>query len=126
MRPLFTPSLAAPALTALTLLLAAPSAAWAQHAGHAMHGAAPTPAPAAAASAEWTTGELRRIETDPARVTLRHAEIKSLAMPPMTMVFELRDPAQVAGLKVGDAVRFTVVDLGGGRLRITAIEKAAP
>ena len=44
-------------------------------------------------------------------------------MPPMTMAFAVRDPAWLNGLKAGDKVRFTVVDEGGGKLTVTALER---
>ena len=85
---------------------------------------AQSPAAAAApAAAAWTQGEVRRIDAANARLTLRHGEIRNLGMPPMTMTFGLRDPALLAGLKVGDQVRFTAVDAGGGQLAITALER---
>lgn len=111
-------------LTAAALLIT-PLATLAQghagHSGHAMPAAAPTAT--ASAASPWSTGEVRRIDAANGRVSLRHGEIASLNMPPMMMAFEVRDAAQLAGLAVGDAVRFTVKDLGGGRLQITAIEK---
>ena len=91
---------------------------------HAAHGAAPASAPAAAETAAWTQGEVRRIDAANARLTLRHGDIPNLNMPPMTMAFSLRDAALLQGLKVGDKVRFTAVDAGGGQLAITALEKS--
>ena len=45
-----------------------------------------------------------------ARVTgesvLRHGDIPNLAMPPMTMGFDVADPRMLDGLKMGDKVRF--------------------
>ncbi|MFT3778928.1 MAG: copper-binding protein [Ottowia sp.] len=104
------------------LALAAAVPALAQH--HAAHGAAPASAPVAAEAAAWVQGEVRRIDAANARVTLRHGDIPNLNMPPMTMAFSLRDPALLQGLKVGDKVRFTAVDAGGGQLAITALEKS--
>ena len=83
--------------------------------------AASTTAPAAD---DWTAAEVRRVDAANARVSLRHGEIKSLNMPPMTMVFSVRDAAALQDLKVGDKVRFTAVDEGGGQLTVTALEKA--
>ena len=77
----------------------------------------------APAAADWTEGEVRRVDPTNARVSLRHGEIKSLNMPPMTMAFAVRDPAWLNGLKAGDKVRFTVVDEGGGKLTVTALER---
>ncbi len=54
----------------------------------------------------YTAGEVRRIDRDQGRITLRHGEIRNLDMPPMTMEFRLREAAQAEGLKPGDKVRF--------------------
>lgn len=114
--------LAATVLCALALVALPPGAA-AQAVGgsHAGHGATPA-APAAAASAEWAEAEVRRIDTASGRITLRHGPIRSLDMPPMTMVFQARDPSQVSGLKSGDKVRFQAVS-EGGKYMLTQIEK---
>lgn len=115
------PPLAAAALCALTLAALPPgAAAQAASGGHAGHGAAP--ATTAAASAEWAEAEVRRIDAANGRVTLRHGPIRSLDMPPMTMVFQARDAAQLAGLKNGDRIRFQAVS-EGGKYMLTQIEK---
>lgn len=60
-----------------------------------------------------TEGEIRRINAAGQEITLRHGEIKNLDMPPMTMVFKLKDPAQLGSLKAGDKVRFTADKING-------------
>ena len=55
------------------------------------------------------------------KITLRHGELKGLEMPPMTMVFQVKDPAMLDRVKPGDKVRFTVQNTGG-TLVITEIE----
>ena len=77
------------------------------------------PKPAAAA-AEMSTGEVQKIDKSAKKVTLKHGEIKNLNMPPMTMGYDLRTPAMVDKLKVGDQVRFRVV-LEGGKYIVTEI-----
>ena len=110
-----------PGATLCVLALAAASHGAAAQAagGHAGPGAVPAPA---AASAEWAEAEVRRIDAANGRVTLRHGPIRSLDMPPMTMVFQARDPSQVSGLKSGDKVRFQAVS-EGGKYMLTQIEK---
>lgn len=66
-------------------------------------------------------GEVRKLDLEQAKVTLKHAEIKALDMPAMTMVFSVRDKASLAALKVGDKVRFKPVQ-EGGRYVITEIQ----
>lgn len=88
--------------------------------------AQPASAPVAqtAATAEWVDAEIRRIDAAGRKLTLKHGEIKSLDMPPMTMVFEAATlaPDQWAALKIGDKVQ---VQVGGmhGRLQVSALRK---
>jgi Cu(I)/Ag(I) efflux system protein CusF len=74
-----------------------------------------------AASAEMTDGEVRKIDLEAGKLTLRHAEIKSLDMPPMTMVFVVKDKALLEKLKTGDKVRFKAVN-DTGKYTVTEIE----
>ena len=63
-------------------------------------------------AAEMTDGEVRKIDKETKKITLKHAEIKNLDMPPMTMVFLVKNPAQLDGLKPGDKVKFAVEMVG--------------
>jgi len=62
---------------------------------------------ALAADVAPTDGEVRKIDKDNGRITLKHGELKNLGMPSMTMVFRVKDPAVLDKLQVGDKVRFT-------------------
>ena len=66
----------------------------------------------AAAGSDWTRAEVRRVDASTRKLTLRHEEIRSLSMPPMTMVFHLADEVSAEGLKAGDAIRFQVEKIG--------------
>jgi Cu(I)/Ag(I) efflux system protein CusF len=80
--------------------------------------------PAAKASAgEMTDGEVRKVDMEAGKLTLKHADIKSLDMPAMTMVFVVKDKAMLGTLKTGDRVRFKVVN-DAGKFTITEIEPA--
>jgi Cu(I)/Ag(I) efflux system periplasmic protein CusF len=74
--------------------------------GHANHATA-TKEKAADAAAELVDGEVRKIDKDAKKITLKHGEIKSLDMTPMTMVFQVKDVKLLDGVKVGDKVKFT-------------------
>lgn len=74
---------------------------------------ASTPAPASATALPQVDAEIRKIDTAAGKVTLKHADIPNLDMPGMTMVFQLRDPAQLTGMKVGDKVRFRADQIKG-------------
>ncbi len=52
-------------------------------------------------------GEIRRIDKEAGKITIRHGPIAELDMPAMSMVFRPVDPALLDQLKTGDKVRFT-------------------
>ncbi len=102
------------------------SAVHASGSDHGAHGAAPSGQAnqADAAADDWATGEIRRIDAAAGKITLRHGPIPSLDMPPMTMVFQVRDAALLQGLQPGMAVRFRAQKVGGAYV-VTDI-KAGP
>ena len=71
----------------------------------------------------WTDGEVRKIEKDAGKLTLRHGEVKNLKMAAMTMGWKVKDTAMLDGLSIGDKLRFTAEKIDG-QFTITAIEKA--
>ena len=80
----------------------------------------PANAPAAAAS-EMTDGEVRKVDKDAKKLTLKHGEIKNLEMPAMTMVFQVKDAALLDKLQVGDKVKFKA-DKSGSSIVVTEIQ----
>jgi Cu(I)/Ag(I) efflux system protein CusF len=68
-----------------------------------------------------TEGEVRKVDAAQQKITLKHGEIKNLDMPPMNMVFQVRDPAMLSQVKAGDKVRFTADKIGGTYV-VTSIE----
>jgi len=102
----------------LLLALANAANAWAQaKAGeHSTH----HPATAAAAD-ELVEGEVRKVDKASAKITLRHGEIKRLDMPPMTMVFQVKEAALLDKVKAGDKVRFRAEQTSGAFV-VTAID----
>ncbi len=57
--------------------------------------------------------EVRKVDKDTGKITLKHGEIKNLDMPPMTMVFKAKDPALLDKVKAGDKVSFTADQING-------------
>ncbi len=113
----FTSALPAVAAIAFTLACA-PATQAAQHDEHAAHQAA---APATAGD-EWVNAEVRRIDTDAGKLTLRHEAIRKFDMTPMTMAFRVAAPSLMGGLAVGDKVRFRI-DKVGQHLVVTGVQK---
>jgi Cu(I)/Ag(I) efflux system periplasmic protein CusF len=78
---------------------------------------------AAAAGAPASEGEVRKVDVQYGKVTLRHGPLANLDMPAMTMVFTVADRKLLEGIKQGDKVRFTA-DKKDGTYIVTAIEPA--
>jgi len=103
----------------MSLTLAAPALAQQKADDHsAHHPAATATAPAAG---EMADAEVRKVDKDAAKITLKHGEIKSLEMPPMTMVFNVKDKTMLDQLKAGDKVRFRAVN-EAGKYTVTEIQ----
>lgn len=66
-------------------------------------------------------GEVRKLDKAAAKITIRHGDIPSIAMPPMTMVFTVKEAALLDSVKAGDKVRFDVIQ-EGGKLIVTRLE----
>lgn len=79
---------------------------------------------AASAAADMTDGEIRKVDKDNKKLTIKHGDIKNLDMPGMTMVFQVKDPAMVEQVKVGDKVRFKVEKASSGFV-VTELQPAA-
>ena len=60
-----------------------------------------------------TSAEVVKLDKEGGRITLKHGEIKNLDMPPMTMVFRVKDRQSVQDLVVGDRVRFAAERIDG-------------
>jgi len=80
-------------------------------------------AAAAVAAADLADGEVRKVDREAQKITIKHGEIRSLDMPAMTMVFNVKDAAMLGKLKAGDKIRFTAVN-EGGKYIVTTIEAA--
>jgi Cu/Ag efflux protein CusF len=64
-------------------------------------------------SKDLTDGEVRKVDKDAGKVTIKHGEIKNLEMPPMTMVFSVREKAMLAKVQPGDKIKFKVINESG-------------
>ena len=72
---------------------------------------------------EMIDGEVRKVDKDAKKITLKHAPMPALDMPAMTMVFQVKDPALLDKVKAGDKVKFQAEKLGGA-FTVTGIEPA--
>lgn len=89
-------------LLSIALVGVLPSAALAQeHKDHEGMHATQEPA--------MTAGEVRNIDQNAGKITLKHEHIKHFDMPGMTMVFQVKDKALLSKFKAGDKVKFMVI-----------------
>lgn len=78
---------------------------------------------AAAAPAALSSGEIKKIDKEAGKVTIKHGPLVNLDMAPMTMVFRVKEAAMLDKIKVGDKVNFAAEKIGGA-LTVTQIEPA--
>lgn len=97
-------------VAALAAALAAPLQAQTatEHTGHHAQAAS-----AAAPAVPAVDGEVRKVDKEQGKLTLRHGPIPNLEMSGMTMIFRVADPKLLDGLKAGDKVTFTAAKVDG-------------
>ncbi|MDM0119416.1 copper-binding protein [Variovorax arabinosiphilus] len=75
----------------------------------------------AAAASEFSEGEIRKVDKDNKKLTIKHGPLKNLDMPGMTMVFGVDDDAVLEKLEAGARVRFQAEKVDG-KIIATRIE----
>jgi Cu/Ag efflux protein CusF len=90
-------------LLAAILALALPIPALATEAHHSSQAGTPV-----------ADGEVRKVDKDAKKLTIRHGPLPQLDMPtPMTMVYQVKDAALLDQVKPGDKIRFEAEKIGG-------------
>ena len=74
-----------------------------------------------AAMPGMTDGEVRRIDKEAGKITIKHGEIKHMEMPGMTMVFVAKDKALLDKTSVGAKIQFMVTN-ENGQMTVTDIQ----
>lgn len=77
---------------------------------------------AASAAMPLVQGEVRKVDLAKGQVVLRHGDIPNLAMPGMTMGFEVAEKKLLDGLKVGDQVEFQA-EMIKGKATVTELKR---
>lgn len=104
----------AAAFLAITLLIPAVYADDAHH----------NPAAGASTAIEpLSDGEVRKVDMDAKKITIKHGPLSNLDMPAMTMVFQVKDPTMLDQVKAGDKIRF-LAEKPGGIFTVTVMEPA--
>lgn len=97
-------------LTALTFTLTLPLGAFAAE-EHDAHHPSETAAPDSAAA--LAPGEVKKVDKEAGKVTIKHGPLENLGMPAMTMVFRVKEAAMLDALKAGDKINFLADKLNG-------------
>ncbi|MGV3742788.1 MAG: copper-binding protein [Burkholderiaceae bacterium] len=84
------------------------------------HAAASVQAGSAGVAAELSEGEIRKVDRENGKLTIKHGELKNLGMPPMTMVFQAADKSLLDQVKPGDKIQF-IAGKQNGKLIVTHI-----
>src|SRR6478735_2673940 len=78
---------------------------------------------AARADTPMSEGEVRKIDKEAGKLTIKHGPLLNLDMPAMTMVFRVKDAAMLDQTKAGDRIRF-VAEKDGGTYTVVRLEAA--
>jgi Cu/Ag efflux protein CusF len=76
----------------------------------------------AQATEPLTEGEIRKVDKEAGKLTIKHGEVKNLDMPAMTMVFRASEPKLLESLSAGDKIGFHAEKVDG-QFTVTVIEK---
>lgn len=71
--------------------------------------------------AAMTDGEVKKIDMEAGKITLKHGDIKHMDMPGMTMVFVAKDKALLDKTSVGAKIQFMVTN-ENGQMTVTDIQ----
>ena len=88
---------------------------------HSQHAAMAATSQADAAA--LSEGEIKKVDKDTGKLTIKHGPLNNLNMPGMTMAFKVQEPGVLDQVKVGDQVRFRVERLNG-TYTVTKLEMA--
>ncbi len=107
----------------LSTLLAAFALSIAPAALASAHDKSPKAEPAASTASAMADGEVRKVDKEAGKITLKHGPIPNLDMPAMSMVFRAKDPAMLDAVKAGDKIHFKA-DKIQGAYTITEMQHA--
>ncbi len=90
---------------------------WANHHEHEAH---------ASQTSGMIKGEVRRIDTENRKLTIKHEAIPDLDMVAMTMAFRVADTISIDKLKAGDKIRFSLGQVQGKWVVVTIENDTSP
>ena len=74
-------------------------------------------------AAQMSVGEIKKVDRDAGKITIKHGPLLNLNMPSMTMVFKVKEAAMLETVKAGDKVHFVAEKINGA-LTLTKLDPA--
>jgi Cu/Ag efflux protein CusF len=108
-------------LMSVALAAALPLTASAANDMNKADGMAGMPGMKSSDAATLSDGEVKKVDKDAGKITIKHGPLTNLDMPGMTMVFRVKDPAMLEQVKSGDKIKF-VADKVNGALTVTTLQ----
>ena len=96
-------------IAAATFALTAANGVMAQSHDHGNHAATAV----AGQEMAMSDGEVKKVDKDTGRLTIKHGPLENLGMPGMTMVFGVKDASTLDALKPGDKIKFVAEKVEG-------------
>lgn len=103
-------------LATLTITVSTPFNALAEEVNKTPVGAAKS-----SSATSMAEGEVKKVDKDAGKITLKHGPLLNLDMPAMTMVFRVKDAAMLDQVKPGDKVKF-IAEKSNGALTVTTLQ----
>ena len=103
-------------LAAFAVAAAVPAFAQKSSSDHSAHHAE-----VQAQAAALSEGEVRKVDKNAKKITIKHGPLTNLDMPAMTMVFQVKDSKMLEQVKTGDKIRF-IAERVGGQYTVTKVE----
>lgn len=71
------------------------------------------PVAKAAAAVTLVAGEVKKVDKEAGKMTIKHGPLANMDMPAMTMVFRVKEPGMLEKAKAGDKINFAAERVNG-------------
>jgi len=90
---------------------------------HSAHGNMQAASKSSSDAQSLAAGEVKKVDKDAGKITIKHGPLVNLDMPGMTMVFRVKDASMLEQVKAGDKINFMAEKVDGA-LAVTKLETA--
>jgi Cu/Ag efflux protein CusF len=90
---------------------------------HSAHSNMRSEAKAGNSAQDLASGEVKKVDKEAGKITIKHGPLANLDMPGMTMVFRVKDASMLDQVKAGDQIKFMAEKVDGA-LAVTKLESS--